>query len=487
MSEEQINIKELMINQPVINIGIIGHVADGKSSLVKCLTEKETQQYSKERERNITIRLGYANAKIWKCISGKCDLPDNYCSSNSSLMSKLCSNCGEQMELVTHVSFVDCPGHNELTSTMLNGSSVMDYTILVESCSNQHIPAPQTAEHLLATQSVGIKMVLAVMNKIDLVKQSHAKNKVIELQEYLKKKITEEKTSQTPIIPIIPISATLQKNIDVICMNLAKLKIPETRNPSLPFRMIVIRSFDVNKPGVDVTQINGGVIGGTITQGSLTIGEVVRIYPGMVRRIPPNEKTPEGPNFKYDPVICTVRNIKSDKNNITRAIAGGLLGIEVTIDPTFTKGDSLSGSLVVKNNNDFSSIRVCDHIIIRMTLFTKVAKVFESIVKKGYESKILRINVNSNNIGCTVERYSKTKKDLYLILDRPVIIDQKDTYATIMVDNKLISNNIRISNDNDNNNDNDNDNYNDNDMNDNEESSILGRGIIVDGIDCDKM
>lgn len=173
-----------MQRQPIINVGQIGHVANGKSSLVKGLTAKATQQFSKEKERNITIRLGYANAKIWRC--NNCASPQKFSASDSAIMQKNCTECGSDLELVNHISFVDCPGHNELTSTMLNGSSVMDYAVLVEACNNQAVPAPQTAEHLVATRSSNIPTCMVIMNKIDLVKKEVTKAQIDKIRTYVK-------------------------------------------------------------------------------------------------------------------------------------------------------------------------------------------------------------------------------------------------------------------------------------------------------------
>jgi translation initiation factor 2 subunit 3 len=463
LNEHKINghdMSSIMVNQPVINIGVIGHVADGKSTLVKCLTFKETQQYSKEKERNITIRLGYANAKIWKCY--KCQYPTNYSSSDSSLMTKKCETCGTLLDLITHVSFVDCPGHNELTTTMLNGSAVMDYAVLVESSSNTTIPAPQTAEHLIVTKSVGVETIMVAMNKIDLVKQKDAKIKIEQLQAYLMSLTTNaEKTKRLP--PIIPISATLQKNIDIVCACLSELAIPTTRNPDARFKMIVIRSFDVNKPGNDVTKLHGGVIGGTIMQGTLNIGDKIKIYPGITRSIPETEKKQHGALFRYDPMMGSVRSIKSDKNELKFAIPGGLLGIEVTIDPSFAKSDQLSGSLVVKcidelygdsdsDSDSNSGIHVYDHIIVKINMYLQ-DQVKVTILLR--EKPKLMINVNSNNITCSVERYSKTKQEVFLILDHPVVVDGKNNYVTI--------------------------------INSDTGKEILARGMVVDGIECEKM
>jgi translation initiation factor 2 subunit 3 len=206
--QKMLSINYFMMNQPIINIGTTGHVANGKSTMVKCLSGKETQQFSNEKERNITIRLGYANTKIWKCdvcIGQQC-----YSAYESSIMKKQCQYCNSKCSLVNHISIVDCPGHKSLTATMLNGSCVMDYDILVESCSNKSIPAPQTAEHLLATYTNNIPTFIIAMNKVDIVKRDIAYEKIKDISSY----ITDNFNNMT-IPPIVPVSATFGANIDV--------------------------------------------------------------------------------------------------------------------------------------------------------------------------------------------------------------------------------------------------------------------------------
>jgi translation initiation factor 2 gamma subunit (eIF-2gamma) len=78
--------------------------------------------------------VGYANAKIYKCDSEKCPRPANYISGGSSKDDSFpCfrPNCSGRFQLVRHVSFVDCPGHDILMATMLNGAAVMDAALLL--------------------------------------------------------------------------------------------------------------------------------------------------------------------------------------------------------------------------------------------------------------------------------------------------------------------------------------------------------------------
>ncbi len=429
--------KEYMKVQPIINIGMGGHVSDGKSTTVEKLTHIQTQKFKSEKERNITIKLGYANAKIWKCPN--CKGPGAFSSSGSLTDSQLCDTCESETELINHVSFVDCPGHSILTSTMMNGSAVMDYIILVESAANEIMPAPQTAEHLLITKNAGIPNKLILMNKIDVVKREDVVRQIDILKEY----ITNINGDQ---VPIIPMSASFNVNLDVLCDYISRLQVPSTRNIEGKMKMIIVRSFDINKPGIKVTQLNGGVIGGTIMQGKLRVGDRIVIFPGTYKRIDASESETA---FQYIPLSGEVLSIHSDQTNLDSAISGGLLGIQSTIDPAYTRKDHLSGSFVLKYDEYManpSMISVYDKIVVNCsTMFISDDEMLKYFAK-GNE---VQININSNNINCTVFRYSKKLKQLGLISPQPVIVDDVCNVLSLMINGK-----------------------------------IIGKGIVIEGIEC---
>ena len=77
------------------------------------------------------------------------------------------------MLLYRHVSFVDCPGHDALMSTMIAGAAVMDAALLLVA-GNQVYPQPQTREHLLAVDIMKLKHIIVLQNKIDLVIENKA-------------------------------------------------------------------------------------------------------------------------------------------------------------------------------------------------------------------------------------------------------------------------------------------------------------------------
>lgn len=166
------NTPEIISRQATINIGTIGHVAHGKSTVVKSLSGVHTVRFKNELERNITIKLGYANAKIYECVNPECEQPGAFSSRGSSHADTFTDEKGT-WELRRHVSFVDCPGHDILMATMLNGAAVMDAALLLVA-GNESCPQPQTSEHLAAVEIMKLRNILILQNKIDLVKEDAA-------------------------------------------------------------------------------------------------------------------------------------------------------------------------------------------------------------------------------------------------------------------------------------------------------------------------
>merc|ERR1712166_1488204 len=113
---------DVISRQATINIGTIGHVAHGKSTVVKAISGVQTVRFKNELERNITIKLGYANAKIYKCSNFNCPKPGCYKAMGSDVRTiPFCDQCHYDMVLIKHISFIDCPGHEILMATMLPG------------------------------------------------------------------------------------------------------------------------------------------------------------------------------------------------------------------------------------------------------------------------------------------------------------------------------------------------------------------------------
>merc|ERR1711865_126356 len=268
---------EVISRQATINIGTIGHVAHGKSTVVKGISSVQTVRFKSELERNITIKLGYANAKIYRCPNPTCYRPGSYGSFGSSTEDEPpCVHCKGTMELQRHLSFVDCPGHDILMATMLNGAAVMDAALLLVA-GNEACPQPQTSEHLAAVEIMRLKHIIILQNKVELVKEAQARAQYDEIKKFVAGTAADSS-------PIIPLSAVLKYNLDVVCEYLCtQIPVPPRDFTSKPV-MIIIRSFDVNKPGEEIENLKGGVAGGSILKGVLRVGEEIEIRPGIVSK-----------------------------------------------------------------------------------------------------------------------------------------------------------------------------------------------------------
>src|SRR3989338_6498782 len=225
--------------QPVINIGLFGHVDHGKTTLTEALSGKWTDTHSEEMKRGITIRLGYANATIYQ----KED--ETYTTD---------SQAGG--EFVRIISFVDAPGHESLIAPMLAGATIIDGALLLIAA-NEQCPQPQTREHLQALEILGIKKLIIVQNKIDLVDKERLMKNYQQLRDFLKGTAYED-------APVIPISAMHRVNIDALLQTIEDYFPTPIRDDSLDPRMLIARSFDINKPGSKIDSMKGGVLGGAL-------------------------------------------------------------------------------------------------------------------------------------------------------------------------------------------------------------------------------
>jgi translation initiation factor 2 subunit 3 len=309
--------------KPELNIGMVGHIDHGKTTLTHALSGKWTDTYSEELKRGITIKLGYANVEIRK-------YKDKETGEIKYTTSKLGPN-GESTELVRVVSIVDAPGHEALMATMLSGATIMDAAILVIAA-NEKCPQPQTEEHLMALEAMGLKNIIIVQNKIDLVSKERALENYKEIKEFVKGTIAEN-------APIIPVSAQQKINIDLLLEAIQEFfptpKRDLTKNPIF----YIARTFDVNKPGTSIENLVGGVIGGALKQGVIKEGDLIEIRPGLKKELKKGQ-------IVWEPIVTKVTAIYSGEKRIKEATPGGSVALSTTLDPSITKSDGLLGNVI---------------------------------------------------------------------------------------------------------------------------------------------
>ena len=294
---------------PEVNIGLVGHVDHGKTTLTQALSGEWTDKHSEELKKGITIRLGYADVTYYKDSEGL--------------------NVDGEGEEVRTVSLVDAPGHETLMANVLSGAAIMDGAILMVSA-NEECPQPQTHEHLAALEIAGIENIVIVQNKIDLVDEEQARENYRQIKEFIDGSIAEE-------APIIPMSAQHEVNIDSLLEALeAEIPTPERDSESSP-KMLVARSFDTNKPGSSPNELRGGVLGGSLVKGKLEDGDKIELKPGIRKD-----------GKKWETLTTEITGIIQGGSPVDEAVPGGLLSLATELDPSLVKSDGLAGNVLGK-------------------------------------------------------------------------------------------------------------------------------------------
>lgn len=377
---------------PSVNIGVVGHVDHGKTTLVFGLTEAWTDRHSEEIKRGISIRLGYADATFYRC--EKCEGADAF-STNP-----VCPVCGTKGVPFRSVSFVDAPGHETLMATMLSGSALMDGAMLVIGA-NESCPQPQTKEHLMALELVGIRKIVIVQNKIDLVAQKDALKHYEQIKAFVKGTIAEG-------APIIPVSAQRHINLGALIQALDQtIPIPD-RDPAAAPLMLIARSFDINKPGSSWREMKGGVIGGSLIRGVLREGEDMEIRPG--RQVQAENR------IRWEPIETKITTINAGNKKVMEATPGGLLGVGTKLDPALTKSDALAGQVA---GHAGTLPPVWERLRFRVTLMERVVgSSSETHIEPLKHNEPLMLSVGT---AVTVGIVVNTKKDtVETNLKRPV-------------------------------------------------------------------
>lgn len=398
--------------QPEINIGLVGHVDHGKTTLTQALSGVWTDTHSEEIKRGITIRLGYANVSIYKC--NKCKGAEVYG------VSEKCKTCGSKAEFQRKVSLVDAPGHETLMATMLSGSAIMDCALLVIAA-NEECPQPQTREHLMALEISGIKNIIIVQNKIDLVSKEEAEKNFNQIKKFVEGSIAKD-------APIIPISAQHDINIDALIEAIEiNFKTPK-RDLSKDPIMFVARSFDINKPGSEIDKLVGGILGGALKQGILKANDEIEIRPGI--KIEKEGKT------IWQPLETTIVGLKTGSDSINEVCPGGSIAVLTELDPFLLKSDSLTGNVVghpKKLPEVFYELNLEPKLLERI-----VGSKDNLVVAPIKKDEHLMLNVNS---ATTIGTVTEIKKNIIHVKLRIPICATKDDRITI---SRVLNNRWRL-------------------------------------------
>jgi translation initiation factor 2 subunit 3 len=371
---------------PEANIGLVGHVDHGKTTLTKALSGKWTDEHSEELKKGITIKLGYADITYYR------DDEDNL-------------NVDKNGEVERTVSLVDAPGHETLMANVLSGAAIMDGAILLVAA-DEECPQPQTREHLAALDIIGIDNIVIVQNKIDLVDEQQVKKNYEQIKEFTKGTVAED-------APVIPVSAQHEVNIDALLEAVDnEIPTPERDSDSDP-KMLVARSFDINKPGTEPENTSGGVVGGSLVRGELEPGDKIELRPGR--------KTGDG---KWDTVETEVKSIIHGDTVVEKGKPGGLLAVETTLDPAMTKSDGLAGNVL---GLESSIPEVSTELQMKVDLMDRlVGSDEDKQIENIKEHEALMINIGT---GKSAGRVTQAGENVEMDLKVPVCAETGDRVA----------------------------------------------------------
>lgn len=279
----------------------------------------------------------------------------------------------------------------------------MDGAILLVAA-NEQCPQPQTIEHLKALEIIGMKQLIIVQNKIDLVDDAGAKKNLQQIKEFIKGTPYEN-------VPIIPISARHGTNIDALLWAIQTyIKTPDRDFDKVPL-FFVARSFDVNKPGTTPDKMVGGILGGAVKQGRFKVGDELTILPGY--------EVAEKNQKVWKPLTSKVYGLMAGTTKVEEAHPGGTVALLTGLDPTVVKSDKLVGAVVGvtgKLPKIWSSFTIEPHLLERV-----VGAKDKLVVDPMKLGEMLMLNVNAAATVGVVKDLSKGV--VKLDLRRPVCAD----------------------------------------------------------------
>jgi selenocysteine-specific elongation factor len=216
-----------------IILGTAGHIDHGKTSLIKAVTGTDTDRLKEEKERGITIELGFAAL----------DLPSGQ-----------------------HLGIVDVPGHEKFVKNMVAGATGIDIVVMVIAADEGVMP--QTREHMEICTLLDVQYGLVAVTKIDMVDEEWLELALEDIRDFVKGTFLED-------APIAPVSSETDQGIPEFIQALDKLaaKIPE-RPPTDLFRLPIDRVFTMKGFGTVIT--------GTLISGRVQVGDTIMIYPSQI-------------------------------------------------------------------------------------------------------------------------------------------------------------------------------------------------------------
>jgi translation initiation factor 2 subunit 3 len=262
---------------------------------------------------------------------------------------------------------------------MLSGAAVMDAALLLIA-GNEACPQPQTSEHLAAIEIMKLSHIIILQNKVDLMREDGALQHYQSILKFIRGTVADGS-------PIIPISAQLKYNIDAVNEYLVSHIPVPVRDFTASPHMIVIRSFDVNKPGAEIDELKGGVAGGSILTGVLKLNDEIEIRPGLVTK-------DENGKIQCRPIFSRVVSLFAEHNDLKFAVPGGLIGVGTRVDPTLCRADRLVGFVLGHRGRlpaIYTELEV-NYFLLRRLLGVKTADGKQAKVAKLTKNEVLMVN-----------------------------------------------------------------------------------------------
>ena len=230
--------------------------------------------------------------------------------------------------------------------------------------------------------------------------------------------------------PIIPISAQLEYNIDVVCDYICRVPIP-IRDFTSPPKMSIVRSFDINKPGSKPSELQGGVVGGTLLCGVFRIGEKVEIRPGMTGKDKTTGKR------RSTSIMSRIVSLRAEENDLLYAVPGGLIAVGLKCDPSLTRDDHLNGHFL---GHPGKLPEVVEEVVVKFYLLRRLLGVVSDSNKREKVSslkkeEILLINISANSVGGKVIEKKKTMAKIQFLMPACAAVGDKITLSRKIVKN----------------------------------------------------
>lgn len=275
-------------------IGTAGHVDHGKTALIKAMTDIDCDTHKEEKDRGITINLGFSHLTL---------------------------PTGESLGIV------DVPGHKDFIKTMVAGAFGIDIVLLVVAADSGIMP--QTIEHIKIIEMLGVKKGIVVLNKADLVDKEMLELAQLEIDEFL------ENTSLKNT-PVIPVSSITGQGIDKLIEEISKIfpEIEEKKDTG-QFRMYIDRIFNVKGIGFVVT--------GSVLDGEVETGKDLYLLPGKNKKVKVRNIQRHGDSVTKvvngDRAALNLAGLKQDDYQRGMVLSNKVIEDTQMIDATFTLFD----------------------------------------------------------------------------------------------------------------------------------------------------